>query len=283
MSVIDPPVFDCDNHYYEAADAFTRHVPRDMQARCVQWCEIEGRKYHLVGGRLARAVSNPTWNPIARPGALYEYFRGNPHGHSPLEMLRQREPLPDCYQDRDARLRVMDEQGLEAIWLFPTLGVLYEELLKYDLEAVQSLFRAFNRWLEEDWGFAYRGRIFAAPYLSLCAVDFACEQLDWALSRGARVVVMRPAAAWTADGPCSPANERFDPFWARVHEAGVSVVIHAGDSGYTTHGYTHDGFSASFGASYAPSVKGFLIERAAYDFLITLWPCPGFVDTLLTL
>ena len=25
----------------------------------------------------------------------------------------------------------MDEQGLEAIWLFPTLGVLYEELLKH--------------------------------------------------------------------------------------------------------------------------------------------------------
>ena len=29
--------FDCDNHYYEARDAFTRHVPREMQARCVQW------------------------------------------------------------------------------------------------------------------------------------------------------------------------------------------------------------------------------------------------------
>ncbi len=42
--------FDVDNHFYEAPDAFTRHVPKDMQARCVQWAEVEGRKYHVVGG-----------------------------------------------------------------------------------------------------------------------------------------------------------------------------------------------------------------------------------------
>jgi hypothetical protein len=47
-STISP--FDCDNHYYEAQDAFTRHVPRAMQPRCVQWAEVDGRKYHVVGG-----------------------------------------------------------------------------------------------------------------------------------------------------------------------------------------------------------------------------------------
>jgi predicted TIM-barrel fold metal-dependent hydrolase len=271
MSDRPPAVFDCDNHYYEAADAFTRHVPKAMQPRCVQWCEIDGRKHHLVGGRLARAVANPTWNPIAKPGAMYEYFRGNPHGRNPLEMLRDREPLPRHYLDPDARIAKMDEQGLEALWLFPTLGVLYEELLKHDTEAVRTLFRAFNRWLDEDWGCAHRGRVFGAPYISLCDVDFACQELEWALSRGARVVVMRPAAAWTAAGPCSPADPLFDPFWARVNEAGICVVAHAGDSGYSSHGYTRDGFSAGFsGSGWRPSVKSFHIERAAYDFLITL-------------
>ena len=56
-----------------------------------------------------------------------------------------------------------------------------------------------------------------------------------------------------------------------MQEAGITVVVHAGDSGYTTHGYAHDGFGASFGnGSYKPSIKAFNIERAAYDFLITL-------------
>ena len=47
-----PRIFDCDNHYYEAPDAFTRHVPKSMQDRCVRWAEIEGRMRHVVGGKV---------------------------------------------------------------------------------------------------------------------------------------------------------------------------------------------------------------------------------------
>jgi len=271
MVELDFALFDCDNHYYEALDAFTRHVPRAMRRRCVEWAEIEGRRYHVVGGRVSHAVVNPTWDPIAKPGALHEYFRGNPRGLSPLELLREREPLPAAYVDRDVRVETLERQGLEAVWLFPTLGVLYEELLKDDTEAVKALFRAFNQWLEEDWGVAYRGRIYAAPYIPFCEVDFACRELEWAIARGARVVCTRPAAAWTATGPLSPAHETFDPFWARVNEAGVTVVVHAGDSGYSCNGYVSDRFGAGFGSNaYRPSVKSFQIERAAYDYLITL-------------
>jgi predicted TIM-barrel fold metal-dependent hydrolase len=261
--------FDADNHYYEALDAFTRHLYPKLGPRTVQWADIGGRKYHVVGGRVSRAVVNATFDPIAKPGALHSYFRGNPDGRSPLEMLRARERLPKEYLDRDVRLRALDEQGLEAVWLFPTLGVLYEELLKHDPEAVKITFRAFNRWLEEDWGFAYRNRIFAAPYLSLADVGWAIEELEWALARGARVVCMRPAAIFTATGPRSPADPCFDPFWARAEEAGITVVVHAGDSGYSSNGYARDGFAASFEGG-GPSVKVFHIERAAYDFLITL-------------
>jgi len=273
MAALDYLPFDADNHYYEGLDAFTRHVPREMQPRCVQWAEIEGRKYHLVGGRVSHAVANATFNPIARPGALHDYFRGNPDGRKPHELLRDREPIPDHYLGSEARLKVLDEQGLEAIWLFPTLGVLYEELLKGDPEAVMLTFRAFNQWLDEDWGFAYRDRIFAAPYLSLARVDGAVEELERVLARGARVIVIRPAAVWTDHGPLSPGDPFFDPFWARVNEAGITTVIHAGDSGYSSQGYARDGFGASFkggGGSMRPSIKAWNIERAALDFLATM-------------
>jgi predicted TIM-barrel fold metal-dependent hydrolase len=271
MASLDHPVFDCDNHYYEALDAFTRHLDPRLGGRCVQWAEINGRKYHVIGGRVSHAVVNPTFNPIAKPGAMHEYFRGNPHGKSPIEFLREREPIPAAYRERDARLAVMDRQGLEAIWLFPTLGVLYEELLKHDTEAVALTFRAFNQWLDEDWGVAYRERIFAAPYIPMVDPAVAIRELDWALARGARVVCMRPAPAWTSTGPRSPCDAIFDPFWARVNEAGVSVVVHAGDSGYSSNGYARDGFGATFeGGGWKPSIKSFNIERAAHDFLITL-------------
>ena len=83
---------------------------------------------------------------------------------------------------------------------------------------------------------------------------------------------MRPAAPHTADGQTPVSDPVFDPFWARVQEAGITVVAHAGDSGYSSNGYAGDGFAAAFtsGGRYAPNIKSFAIERAAYDFLITL-------------
>jgi predicted TIM-barrel fold metal-dependent hydrolase len=263
--------FDADNHYYEALDAFTRHLPEGVGPRTVQWAEIDGRRYQVVGGRVSRVVTNPTFDPIAKAGAMHEYFRGNPHGRNPLEFLRDREPIRPEYRDRDARLRVLDEHGLSACWLFPTLGMLYEELLVHDTEALTITFTAFNRWLAEDWGFAYQDRIFAAPYLTLADVDWAIRELEWALDQGARMIVMRPAAQFTRLGPRTPAHPEFDPFWARVQEAGITVVVHAGDSGYTANGYAPDGFSANFSAGGGgPSIKMLHMERAIYDFLASL-------------
>ncbi len=270
--MIDYLAFDADNHYYEAMDAFTRHLDPRVGPRTVQWAEIDGRKYHVVGGRVSHAVVNPTFDPIAKAGAMHDYFRGNPEGKSPFEFLRDREPIRPEYRDHDARLATMDEFGLEWIWMFPTLGVLYEELLKDDPEAVTLTFTAFNRWLDEDWGCNYGDRLFAAPYISLCDLDWAVSELEWALSRDARVIVMRPAAPTTVLGRRAPGDEMFDPFWARVNEAGITVVVHAGDSGYSSQGYSTDGFGASFDpkGSARPSIRMLAIERAAYDFLLSI-------------
>jgi predicted TIM-barrel fold metal-dependent hydrolase len=264
-------IFDCDNHYYEAHDAFTRHVPAAMQPRCVQWTEIDGRKRHVIGGKVDYSVGNPLFDPIAKPGVLYDYFKGNPSGKPAWDLMRgDLEPQPAAYRDPAARLAKMDEQGLEAIWLFPTLGVLYEERIKHDIEALCTMFTGFNRWLDEDWGLSSE-RIFAAPYLSLADVEWAAAELEWALSRDARMLVMRPAAAWTAEGPRAPGHECFDPFWARANEAGVTVVIHTGNSGYASNGYDAEGFGlASVGMAHAPSVTGLALERSANDFLLDL-------------
>ena len=42
--------FDADNHYYEALDAFTRHLDPKIGPRTIQWADIGGRKYHVIAG-----------------------------------------------------------------------------------------------------------------------------------------------------------------------------------------------------------------------------------------
>ncbi len=263
-------MIDADQHYYEATDAFTRHLDPDWADRCVRWCEIDGRRYHVVGGRVSRAVTNPTFDPIALPGSMYDYFRGNSDGRDPLSFLTEREPIRPAYRDRDARRASLDDQGVQACWLFPTLGMIYEELLAHDPEAVCVTFRAFNRWLDEDWGIDGRDGIVAAPYLTLADPDWAVEELTWALDRGARLVVMRPAAARTTDGPSSPFDGRFAGFWSLLEESGVPLVLHAGDGGVSFNGYANEGFAASFSGGWKPSIAFFAIESAIRDYLLTM-------------
>ena len=80
---------------------------------------------------------------------------------------------------------------------------------------------------------------------------------------------MRPAAPTTATGPRPPTDPSFDPFWARVHEAGITVVVHAGDSGYTSHGYARDGFTTDFSGVPQP-IRMLQLERPIEDFLASL-------------
>ena len=88
MRHLDFQIFDCDNHYYEAKDSFTRHLDPGFRKRAMQWAVVDGRERLLVGGRINRFIPNPTWDPVSKPGALDEYFRGrNPKGSDTPELL----------------------------------------------------------------------------------------------------------------------------------------------------------------------------------------------------
>ncbi len=268
--MLDFKAFDADNHYYEHEDAFIRHLEPGMRARCMEWAVVGGRKRLLVGGRINRFIPNPTFDPVAKPGVLDDYFRGhNPEAKDIRALFGELEPLAPAYRDRDARLALLDEQGLQGAFFFPTLGVGMEESLQHDPEACVAAFRAFNRWLDEDWGFAYRERIFAAPYFTLLDVQAASAELEWALSRGARLVCLRTGAVAHPEGSRSPADPIFDPFWARVNEAGVAVAFHSGDAGY--HRFADAwGVGGEFKAFEYDALRGCLSASPIHDTLAAL-------------
>ncbi len=241
MTDLDFAAFDADNHYYEASDAFTRYIEPEFAKRAMQWADINGRRRLLVSGRINRFIPNPTWDPVSKPGALDEYFRGrNPKGEDTAALFGDLDRLADHpeYQDRDARLHLMDAQGLHGAIFLPTLGVGMEQALLHDVPALTAAFRAFNRWMEEDWGFAYRERIFAAPYITMVDPDNALAELEWALDHDARFLVMVGGPIVVNGIGVSPADPVYDPFWSRANESGVTVCYHGGDSRYA--GYLAD-------------------------------------------
>ncbi len=277
MSRLSFRPFDADHHFYEAEDAFTRHIDPRLRSRCMQWAVVDGRKRLLVGGKVNKFIPNPTFDPVARPGVLDEYFRGrNPEGKDMRALFGALDPIRPEYRDREAKLRSLDAQGLDGCFLFPTLGVGMEESLAHDPEACVAAFRAFNRWMDEDWGFAHRERIFAAPYLTLLDVPSALAELEWALARGARLICMRSGPIAHPSGKTSPADPVFDPFWARVNEAGITLAYHSGDAGYNKFA-DEWGVGGEFKSFEYDSLRSCLSANPIQDTLAAL-ACHGLFD-----
>jgi predicted TIM-barrel fold metal-dependent hydrolase len=277
MVTVDYDIFDADNHYYEATDAFTRHLEPGFAKRTMQWADVDGRTRLVVGGRINRFIPNPRFDPVARPGCLDEYFRGR----SPADDIRgafgELEPIRPEYRDRDARIDVLDRQGIAGCFLFPTLGVGMEEALLDDPDAAHAAFRAFNRWVDDDWGLRYRDRLYGAPYLTLLDPDQALDEARWAVAGGARVVVMRAGPIMAPAGGRSPGGEVYDPMWQVLADAGVTVAYHSGESGYGR--YMVDwGESAEFEAFRRTPLYGLLTSDRAISDTVAALVCHGVFD-----
>jgi hypothetical protein len=226
------PLYDADEHYYEPKDAMTRHLPKQYQ-RNVRWIEVDGRQRLLLGDQLFARQPNAAYDPIAKPGALVPFFRGhNAKGRPVRELLGAEEPNRPEYRNRDIRLQVMDSQGVAASLLLPSFGLYIEQHFRRDPDTLYAILDAYNRWLSDDWGFAYQNRIFTGPILSLIDPVRALQQLQWAQERGARFIVLRPGPVTDGRSSWSLGNPRHDPIWAALAASGMFAAFHAADAGY---------------------------------------------------
>jgi len=134
-----------------------------------------GKEQLMVGDKPFTFLQHPFPEKHAKPGSLREMLRSMSTGD--YRESDHFEPVQPEYVNREARLAVMDKQGLEACFLFPTLGVCLEHFIRDDAEQTYANLHAFNRWLDEEWGFAHRGRVYAPPLLSLLDIERAVEEL----------------------------------------------------------------------------------------------------------
>jgi predicted TIM-barrel fold metal-dependent hydrolase len=226
------PVYDADNHIYEPEDAFIRHLPRQFQ-NDFYFVEKNGRKKLVINGMLSDYIPNPTFEVVAAPGSHEKWFRAdNPEGLSLREMQGKPVRPPPEWRTGDGRIELLDEQHLHAALVFPTLASVIEERLGPKADTVCALFHSLNMWIDEEWGFSRKNRLYSVPYISLTDVDKAVAELEFVLERGARAVGLRPAPVPRIGGSLSFGYPEFDPFWARCADAGIFVCLHASDSGY---------------------------------------------------
>jgi predicted TIM-barrel fold metal-dependent hydrolase len=261
-------LYDADNHYYEPDDAFTRHIEPEMADHAVHIVRRDdgevGRPY--IGSEPLYYLDRTPLDLIGRPGAQAEDKEGRYRPLAAEDLIRPGQ-VP-WFVERGARLAWMNEQDIEAVLLWPSLALTVEHQLRDFTPGCVANLRAFNRWLEDDWGFGADGRVMGVPWLTLVDLDAAIAELEYVVEHGAKVIALLFAPV----NGRSIADPYFDPFWARVAEAGVLVGFHGAESGY------NDFLSTNWGEKPRPLARAqspfqracFFGERPIMDTLASL-------------
>jgi predicted TIM-barrel fold metal-dependent hydrolase len=278
MSKLDFPVFDADNHLYETEEAFTRYLPKAYEG-LIKYVQVNGRTKIAVDNSISEYIPNPTFEVVARPGAFADYFGGNnPEGKSLREITGEPMRAVDAFRRAEPRLDMLDDLGLDAALMFPTLASLLEVRLTDDPELTCTVIHAFNQWLYDEWTFNYKNRIFATPIVNPCIPERGIAELDWLLEKGATTVLLRPAPVAGFRGTRSPFLPEFDPFWARVEQSGVLVTLHASDSGYQSHANAWEGAPREMQAFKPQPFNDAITPGRAINDAITSAICHGMLS-----
>jgi predicted TIM-barrel fold metal-dependent hydrolase len=260
----DYPIIDLDGHYYEPDDCCTRHLEAKYRDRAVHVAVNERGEREWRAGKRALGFDRRPLDFVLEPGELRR-MHALPAG-DPAAQIRVRDSLDPAFRDRDARITKLDEFGVQASLMFSSLS--FETELMDDPEAACANVRAYNRWVEEEWGYAYRGRLFAPALITLADRDGAVDELERVLRAGARLAMLRT-------GPVlgrSPADPHFDPFWARLDEARLPLILHVSLSTYET----------EFSRFWGENPQATMFEFSAFQWLTTFMHRP-IVDTVASL
>jgi predicted TIM-barrel fold metal-dependent hydrolase len=262
-------IMDADNHFNEPLDCYERYIDpaqRDLAIRYVQ--DADGNPIQLFAGHPSKFSSSQiTFSDDELTKMLGDAPKGaggdgpadaKPAQTVPGMLLNRLNPLKglsdderreliaefrnqaEAYGNRDLRLALMDDQGIEAALMFPASAHDIEFEFADDVDAMYANARAFNRWMHEEVGFAYQNRMFLPPYIPLADVDLAVAELETVLAQGTPCVQFKSGHAHGGrDNPCggrSIADPVFDPIWARINEAGTRVAVHLGGTDYQKYG-----------------------------------------------
>src|SRR6266849_4487600 len=140
-TVADPLVVDADGHVLEPADTWLKYLEPSFRDRAIRIAQdehgyevllIDGQPLKTLRGSLGAlgGIGMDTTRLLTR--GQMTYAEGSPAGaYDPVE-----------------RLRVMDGEGIDAVLLYPTIGICWEGHVT-DGALATAYTRAYNRWLAE--------------------------------------------------------------------------------------------------------------------------------------
>src|SRR5213593_3479031 len=207
-------VIDSDGHVLEPPDFWVEYMDPAYRERAPQlFVDTDGKERLRIEGKV---LGGPTGLGFAgaigaRQGAAsinIKYIEGRKGGFDP-----------------HARIPDMDLDGIDAAFLYPSLGLFSGAVTEPGLAA--AMCRAYNRWLA-DYCQPYPDRLFGVAMLPMQSIELAIEEMRYARKElGMHAGFLRP----------NPYNGRmlhhpdYEVFWSAVEDLDMAIGLHEGSSG----------------------------------------------------
>jgi len=264
---------DADNHFTEPPDCFERYIDpqhADLAIRSVTG--PDGKQVQLFAGAPSKFHANQVTfsadelqkmlgdtSNVGTGGGTVPKEEGEPELRvipgmllnrlNPLKGLSEEERKAfvsdfrhkaEAFGNRDLRLALMDEQGIDKAVMFPAAAHDIEYEFADNIPALYANVRAFNRWMAEEVGYNADNRMFLPPYIPLADPDLAVKELEQVIADGAKMVQTKSGhahgGAANPFGGRSPADPVYDRVWSIVNEAEIRLAVHLGGTDYQKYG-----------------------------------------------
>jgi hypothetical protein len=182
-------VIDADGHILEPVDIWDKYIDPAYRDRAPKMIiDTDGKERLLVEGKILGSPKGmgAIGGIGARDGKINEatmkYVEGRPGGFDP-----------------HARIPDMDLDGIDAAFLYPSIGLFSGAVQDPGLAA--AMCRAYNRWLA-DYCKPYPDRLFGVAMLPMQSIPFAIEEMRFARKElGMRGGFLRPEPVQRPDAP----------------------------------------------------------------------------------
>ncbi len=213
-------VVDADGHVLEPVDMWENYLESKYKDRAIKWkvneqgldyWQIEGRPsvntdYGInaaLGGVAGYPDKDGDRTKLMTPG-VYNYLDGAPPGS----------------MDSKERVELLDEEGIDAALLYPTLGIFWEEDV-VDPDFAIAMARAYNDWLI-DFCKPYPDRLYAVAHIPILDVEDAVGEMRRMAKLGAKGFFVRPDL-FKDRTLAHPDN---DPIWAEAQDMDLPIAPH---------------------------------------------------------
>jgi uncharacterized protein len=205
---------DADGHILEPPDLWATYLEPRYRERALRLrTDADGLEFLEINGAPSRLTRRGSPGMLGGMGKTTEQIVPTPE----RTYLRS---APFGSMNATERLQLLDAEGLEAAFLYPTIELLWEAECE-DIEISQAYTRAYNRWIADfcrDSG----GRLLPIAHLSLGDPSAAAQELERAVRDGCLGAWVAPFAI-TKKPHGHPDHDRL---FAAAQDLDVPLGIH---------------------------------------------------------